>query len=246
VAASTVTFCIWSAASCSDGNHDLGLQTGADDDPSVLDLSTDASTTSVVPRPPATRATSDRPGSGADAATGPPASGVEVVVAPAGTATPGASLGEALLGVGPQGWTAEPESLPDLGPLTPAEAAAAVGDPEGEAALLATRRLRLAHARRWIAPSGTTATLVGYAFADAEGALAYEVDSYLAIVGGGAKELLGLDAARGFTAEMDGSVLHGRSLRVDERLYLVIVRGSASDAAVADALLEAQRSRLGR
>jgi hypothetical protein len=229
-------------AGCS-GDGDEAVRTDDSRDAGDVDLRTDASTTTSPSAPPAT-AGEGPPDADDDGATGPPRPQT-VLVAPVEPAPAGATLGEALLVAGPVGWVAAPETEPDLGPLSPAEAAAAVGDPDAELALLTTRRLRLAYARRWTATDGATATVVAYAFADAEGALAYEVDSYLAILGGGAVEEPRRDGARGFTAEAGDEVIHGRSLRVGGRLFVVLVRGEGDDARYADALLAAQRVRLG-
>lgn len=232
------------AGGCS-SDADVSVRTGDPEPGTEVDLVTDGSTTSVreVPRPPVTRGAEEEVLAGTDDdQTGPPITAAGLV-APVSAVAPDAALGEALLTVGPRGWQSVAETAADLGPLTLQEAAAATADAEAEEALLQTRRLRGAYARRWRAPHDAVATVIGYEFADSEGALGYEVDSYLSVVGAGAAELAPHGGARGFSAQQGTGVLHGRSLRVSERLYVVLVRGTLEDAVFADALIAAQRDR---
>lgn len=234
------------AGGCS-GDADVSVRTGDPEPGAEVDLVTDGSTTSApeVPRPPVTRSDEQDLAGTDDDHTGPPITAA-ALVAPVVAVAPDATLGETLLSVGPRGWQSVAETAPDLGPLTLQEAAAGTADAEAEEALLQTRRLQSAYARRWRAPHDALATVIAYEFEDAEGALGYEVDSYLAIIGAGAAELAPHEGTRGFTAQQGTQVVHGRSLRAGERLYVVVVRGTLDDAVFADALIAAQRDRAGR
>lgn len=229
-------------AGCS-GDADVSVRTDREASDAEIDLRTDASTTTAPPGAGAPRTTSVAPGTPGlddDDLTGPPRPGpaVDAVV----PVDPGAPLGTALLSSGPTGWARESETAQDLGPLTIVEAAAALGDPEAELALLTTRRLRAAYARRWTSTEGGSATVVAYQFADAEGALAYEVDSMLSLVAAGAVESTGAATSRAFYWEQGDQRVDGRSVRRMERLYLVIVRQGTPE--LADALILAQAQQL--
>ncbi len=233
---------------CSD-DPDVSVRADGGDGDAEVDVRTDGSTTTI-----------DRPSAGVSEATGasqpePPAVSDDALTGPAsvdpeGSSTigpiepvdPGAPLGTALLANGPTGWERAPDDAPDLGALTVIEAAQALGDPEAELALLTTRRLRAAHARRWVGADGATATLVAYQFADAEGALSYEVDSMISLIGEGAVESTGAAMSRAFRWQGGGTTIDGRSLRRGDRIYLVIVRQGTP--ALADALVSAQATQL--